>query len=233
MSVPTLVPGQPAQIPEIPLAKRTDQEGVAKVAVFAYNRMTGQPVWQSGVVQARSTAADTWVLGAGPFQAGTIRKGTAFAGQPIAFPQLRGKEPADIETASKVPATDPAVWAETVPGPPVRLPASNPTDERLRISNTDQMVMTLIGGEPAVPPAADPPAAPTPPAAGAGAPPSAPPAAKPGAAPAATANKGGAAETEPSNIFASGQVPRPGTPAKAQPSRNADAGSAVKPDGSK
>src|SRR5947209_7367629 len=48
MNVPTFVPGQPSQIPEIPFAKKTDQEGVAKIAVFAYNRQTGQPVWQSG-----------------------------------------------------------------------------------------------------------------------------------------------------------------------------------------
>src|SRR5262249_2283246 len=46
MTVPTLVPGQPSQIPEIPLAKKNDQNGVAKIAVFAYNRLTGERVWQ-------------------------------------------------------------------------------------------------------------------------------------------------------------------------------------------
>ena len=40
----------PAAIPEIPFAKRRDQRGVAKVAVFAYRRDTGEPVWQSGIV---------------------------------------------------------------------------------------------------------------------------------------------------------------------------------------
>src|SRR5262245_18503984 len=66
MNVPALVPGQPSQIPEIPLAKKTDQQGVAKVAVFAYNRRTGQRLWQSGVVEAMSTAKDLWLFGAGP-----------------------------------------------------------------------------------------------------------------------------------------------------------------------
>src|SRR5947209_751556 len=51
LTVPTFVPGQPSQIPEIPFAKKTDQNGVAKIAVFAYNRVSGQPVWQSGVIE--------------------------------------------------------------------------------------------------------------------------------------------------------------------------------------
>jgi len=51
MTVPALVPGQPSQIPEIPLAKKNDQNGLAKIAVFAYNRQTGERVWQSGVIQ--------------------------------------------------------------------------------------------------------------------------------------------------------------------------------------
>jgi hypothetical protein len=62
----------PAAIPEIPFAKRRDQRGVAKIAVFAYRRETGEPVWQSGLVINKSTANDIWVFGAGPFQRGTI-----------------------------------------------------------------------------------------------------------------------------------------------------------------
>ena len=47
-----------------PFSKKTDQKGVAKLAVFAYNRKTGRPVWQSGVVQSEGTSKDTWVAGA-------------------------------------------------------------------------------------------------------------------------------------------------------------------------
>src|SRR5262245_39985669 len=65
MHLPTLMPGMPAAIPEMPLAKSTDQQGVAKVLVFAYNRVTGQAVWQPGAQESISRAKDTWVCGAG------------------------------------------------------------------------------------------------------------------------------------------------------------------------
>jgi hypothetical protein len=67
-------------IPELSIAKREVRQGAAKVAVFAYTREDRQPVWQSGMSQANSSARDTWILGAGPFQRGTIYKGTRFAG---------------------------------------------------------------------------------------------------------------------------------------------------------
>jgi hypothetical protein len=86
INVPQIYPVQPvpgAAIPEIPIAKRRDQRAVAKVAVFAYHRESGTPVWQSGLVHQESSANDVWILGAGPFQRGTIYDGTAFAGNTI------------------------------------------------------------------------------------------------------------------------------------------------------
>jgi hypothetical protein len=83
------VQGVPAAIPEIPLAKRTSQRGVAKIAVFAYRRDTGVAVWQSGVNQVASDAKNTWVFGIGPFQSGSIFRGTAFAGREISNPLSR------------------------------------------------------------------------------------------------------------------------------------------------
>jgi hypothetical protein len=86
INVPQIYPVQPvpgAAIPEIPIAKRRDQRAVAKVAVFAYHRETGRPVWQSGLVHQESSANDVWILGAGPFQRGTIYDGTAFAGNTL------------------------------------------------------------------------------------------------------------------------------------------------------
>jgi hypothetical protein len=62
----------PAAIPELPLAKKTEQRAVAKISLFAYNRRTGSPVWQSGVIPVESKVKDLWVLGAGPFQRGTV-----------------------------------------------------------------------------------------------------------------------------------------------------------------
>jgi hypothetical protein len=79
-TIPTIatVPGVPSQIPEIPFLKKTDQRAVTKIALFLYNRQTGRPVWQSGALPEESRAKAWWVLGAGPFQRGTIYTGTKF-----------------------------------------------------------------------------------------------------------------------------------------------------------
>jgi hypothetical protein len=76
----------PSTIPEIPFAKSTNQRAVAKIAVFAYNRKTGRPVLQSGVVPVTSTARNSWFFGAGPFQRGTVYEGTNFAGNQVGVP---------------------------------------------------------------------------------------------------------------------------------------------------
>lgn len=81
-SAAAFVPGAPQvpQIPEIAVARRDSRESAAKIAAFAYNRVTREAIWQSGISQSRSTARDTWVLGVGPFQAGSIRGGTRLLG---------------------------------------------------------------------------------------------------------------------------------------------------------
>ncbi|HMP06937.1 MAG TPA: hypothetical protein PJ982_11340, partial [Lacipirellulaceae bacterium] len=87
----------PAAIGEIQFAKRRNQRGVAKVAVFAYRRDTGEPVWQSGLVINKSTANDIWLFGAGPFQRGTIYDRTQFAGK-----RLDGEEEEEQNRDSRV-----------------------------------------------------------------------------------------------------------------------------------
>lgn len=79
----TVLPTLPAAIPEIPFAKRHNQRGVAKLALFAYRRDTGEPAWQSGLALEESTANDVWVLGAGPFQRGSIYESTRIAGKEL------------------------------------------------------------------------------------------------------------------------------------------------------
>lgn len=71
-SIPTL--------PEMSLARREAKLGAAKVAVFAYVKKSHEPYWQSGIARSTSTSRDTWFLGIGPWQAGTIYEGTRFAG---------------------------------------------------------------------------------------------------------------------------------------------------------
>ncbi len=82
-SASVVIPGSPSipTIPELSVAKREMKSAAAKVAVFAYDRESREPVWQSGVTQAGSNARDTWILGVGPLQYGSIYPGTRFAGR--------------------------------------------------------------------------------------------------------------------------------------------------------
>ncbi|MBN2473583.1 MAG: hypothetical protein JXB62_03165 [Pirellulales bacterium] len=82
------ISGVPASIPEMPLATKTEQRAVAKIALFAYNRKTGRPVWQSGGASVESRAKNVFVLGAGPFESGTIYDGMKFVGKKIEIPLI-------------------------------------------------------------------------------------------------------------------------------------------------
>jgi len=184
MNVPTLVPGQPSSIPEIPIAKKTDQKGVAKVALFAYNRITGKPVWQSGVVQATSTAKDTWVLGIGPIMRGTIREGTEFAGAPLGLPIISGPEE---EVPPVVAVNRPAHWSESSPsrndGPsPLQLVNASTTLPSVTRPGELPPVSSLLPQLPEPATNVPPPPAPPPP----------------------TPNAGGQAETQPARLQVSG-----------------------------
>ena len=86
-TVPQTITGIPSgTIPEMSLLKKSHQEGVAKLALFAYDRASGQLVWTSGTSLATSSAKDLYVGGVGPIQGGTIRGGTKFIGTKIPMP---------------------------------------------------------------------------------------------------------------------------------------------------
>ncbi len=130
LSVPALVPGVPTNIPEIALYKRTDQKGVAKIAAFAYNRVTGRAVWQSGLVEDISRQKDRWVLGSGPYSSGSIRRRTELAGEelPTTFTQLpsfvRDNEPDAPETPPALLPTQAFQWTNgDAPAVPQPVPA--------------------------------------------------------------------------------------------------------------
>ena len=81
LTVPPTFTGVPTgSIPEIPFIKKNEQIGVAKLALFAYDRASGQLVWNSGTMIAVATAKTRHVFGVGPIQSGTIRGGTDFVG---------------------------------------------------------------------------------------------------------------------------------------------------------
>lgn len=94
----TAISGAPPipTIPEISLARRQDQLGAAKIAVFAYHRESRQRVWQSGVAVARSKARDSYLFGIGPFQSGTAYDGLRFAGEELPLTFDAGPEPAPL-----------------------------------------------------------------------------------------------------------------------------------------
>jgi hypothetical protein len=116
VSVPAnvVVPVVPSSIPEIPLVKRTEQRAVTKIALFAYNAKTGRPVWQSGSVPVESTARDVWVLGAGPFQRGSIYGGTKLAGDSLNLPLVNHGEDSS-EEFSDLAVADEAFFKEPNP----------------------------------------------------------------------------------------------------------------------
>jgi hypothetical protein len=135
-NVPQIMPMQPvpaAVIPEIPLAKRRDQRGIAKLAVFAYHRETGTPVWQSGLVHQESSSNDVWILGAGPFQRGSIYDGTSFAGKEIGHDDEEADEtktpprrlPA-VDLAESSVFTPPKQFMKDETAPPATAPVGAP-----------------------------------------------------------------------------------------------------------
>lgn len=73
------IPTRAPTMPEIAVARRDAREGAAKVAAFAYHRESRQPLWQSGISNSIATSQNTWVLGVGPFQGGSIRDSSKLA----------------------------------------------------------------------------------------------------------------------------------------------------------
>jgi hypothetical protein len=125
-------------MPELSFAKKDDQMAAAKVALFAYNRHTREPIWQSGISESRSVVADRWYFGAGPFQKGNIystKKQTdsslfssedAESMKPDYFVERRFADPtkslADTPPASKtaVAATPAAATPAVAAAPPAK-----------------------------------------------------------------------------------------------------------------
>jgi len=66
--LPTPVPIPAPGMPELSLGRRNHQAGTAKIGLFAYDRVTREPVWQAGVKRGASNVRDTWFLGLGPYQ---------------------------------------------------------------------------------------------------------------------------------------------------------------------
>lgn len=91
-TIPPTVTGIPSgTIPELPLIKSTNQQAVAKLALFAYDRGSGQFVWNSGTMLATASAKDVFIGGMGPIHKDSIQGGAEFVG-------IRLPLPADSDT---------------------------------------------------------------------------------------------------------------------------------------
>ena len=90
-TIPPTVTGIPTgAIPEVPLVKRSRQQAVAKLALFAYDRASGQLVWQSGTMLDKADTKDVYVGGFGPIKSGSIQDGTDIAGFKIPMTEGEG-----------------------------------------------------------------------------------------------------------------------------------------------
>ncbi len=89
-SVPPTITGIPTgTIPKLPLIERSRQSAVAKLALFAYDRASGQLVWSSGTVLDKADTKNVFVGGFGPIKSGSLQNGAEVAG--IEIP-LRGAD---------------------------------------------------------------------------------------------------------------------------------------------
>ncbi len=127
-TVPVAIAGLPTgTIPEIPIVKKTHQQGIAKLALFAYERSSGQIVWRSGTQLATADAKDVYVGGVGPVQSGSIRQKDKRVG--INVPMISDPTPRIVTPLAppETPGPNPPGAAPSIrelPGASLRLPPS-------------------------------------------------------------------------------------------------------------
>jgi len=125
----TPVPIPAPQMPELSLGRRNHQAGTAKIGLFAYDRVTREPVWQAGVRRAASDFRDTWVLGLGPYQSRTRPK------RPWK-PQASGAHGAEINEDPLSAYTSPILFERAIRQAPAAAPGLKPVE--IAPASTDQ-----------------------------------------------------------------------------------------------
>ncbi|HEV8069822.1 MAG TPA: DUF6655 family protein [Planctomycetaceae bacterium] len=162
-------------MPELSVGKKDDQMAAAKIALFAYNRRTREPIWQSGINESRSMVADRWYFGAGPFHKGNIY-GTKKQSDPGFFGSGDEDEPAKQEYFVERRFADPTKSLADNPPPPKPGPGTTPSAAApvsatpaagvaAAAGATPPAAATTPAAVPAATAAAAPPAASTPPSA--------------------------------------------------------------------
>lgn len=79
--------GTSTTIPEMALIKRTDQKAAVKVIIWAYNKTSGEIIWQSGSKTKSAFIRDRWFFGAGPFTKSSFEKNIQIAGDTVKIPE--------------------------------------------------------------------------------------------------------------------------------------------------
>lgn len=113
LSIPPVVPGIPTNTPEVALAKKTNQQAAAKIAVYARHQATGNRIWQSGVVTAETFEKNSWLFGIGPVQQSSYRDGPRFIGETVKVPFVASAEAQ--EEAGPILLHQEAFWDESSP----------------------------------------------------------------------------------------------------------------------
>ncbi len=138
-SAANFVPNAPPvpSLPELSIAKQSQEHAATKLRLFAYHRERRQIVWQSGEAAATSEASHTWLLGAGPFEKGEIYGGTRFAGEKLSIvPRwLRRKDPNAYDpVASLEQYNEPRIYGLDPAPPPTPL-FPDPADGPVRLAS--------------------------------------------------------------------------------------------------
>lgn len=74
IGIPEIVLPGMLTLPEIQVANRTRQHGLAKIGLVAIDTETRQALGDGGMTTARSDNSNWYVMGVGPFQRGSMRK---------------------------------------------------------------------------------------------------------------------------------------------------------------
>lgn len=78
------------QVPNATIRQRDDQYGVAQLSMFAYDRSSGIPIWKSGPIRCDSWHRQQYLLGTGPYRAGSVRHPATSARGGL-FQRMKGK----------------------------------------------------------------------------------------------------------------------------------------------
>lgn len=117
-------------LPDLSFGRRNHQIGAARVGVFAYDRVTREPLWQSGVRTGASEARDLWVMGMGPFQDGRVYDQAKITTRAPSIFRRKKPDPPGLaqfttaQTFRAPPQVAPVITPELVVQPPAANPQS-------------------------------------------------------------------------------------------------------------